>query len=128
MVLSKLDLAIVAVVAAGLVWIEHEHRIIIATPAAAEAAPPAASICPDDDSVPFSADCIAYIDGGVLPDTHPRLRAAAAPPAVSPDAQGRAELQAPACPPSNENAPYSAQCIRFLSGWYWHADPTEVAP
>lgn len=124
MVLSKLDLAIVAVIAAGLLWIEHEHRIIIGTPAAAEVAPPAASVCPDTDDVPFSADCIKFIDGGVLPD----LRLQASAPAAPPDAHGRVDLYDSACPSSNENAPYSAKCIRFLSGWYWHANPTENAP
>ena len=124
MVLSKLDLAIVAFVAAGLLWIEHEHRIIIATPAAADVAPPAASVCPDKDSVPFSPDCIAFIEGGAAPVIHARVMA----PAASSDAQGRGDSHAPACPPSNENAPYSAGCIRFLSGWYWQANPAADAP
>jgi hypothetical protein len=128
MVLSKLDLAIVAVIAVGSLWIEHEHRIIIGTPAAAEAVPPAASACPDKDSVPFSADCIAFIDGGALPDIHASASAMPSTPLVLPDRKGRAESDAAACPPSNENAPYSARCIRFLSGWYWQANPTEAAP
>jgi len=25
----------------------------------------------------------------------------------------------PACPSNNENAPYSADCLRFMSGWFW---------
>jgi hypothetical protein len=47
----------------GLVWIEHEHRIVIGSLSAAETAPLTASACPDNDSVPFSADCIAFIGG-----------------------------------------------------------------
>jgi hypothetical protein len=128
MVLCKLDLAVVALVAAGLLWIEHDHRVFIGTPAAAEVAPPAASVCPESDSVPFSADCIAFIDGGALPDIPARVSQAANAAAASPDANRRAESRAPACPPSNENAPYSADCIKFLSGWYWQANPTENAP
>jgi hypothetical protein len=128
MALSKLHLAIVAVTASGMLWIEHGNRIVIATPAAAEAVPAAASVCPDTDDVPFSADCLAFIDGGVLPDLHSRLRPAASTAAISPMARARAELHAPACPSSNENAPYSAECIEFLSGWYWQANPTENAP
>jgi hypothetical protein len=127
MVLSKLDLALVAVVAAGMLWFEHDHRVFVGTPAAAAATPPAASVCPDTDDVPFSADCIKFIDGGELPDMHARMSAAAVAPAVSPHARGRADLLAPACPPSNENAPYSADCIKFLSGWYWQPDPSESA-
>jgi hypothetical protein len=124
MVLSKVHLTLVAIVAGGLLWIEHGNRISIGTPAAAEVAPSATSVCPDTDDVPFSAACIAFIDGGAMPDIHSRPLALA----VSPEVQGRAELHAPACPPSNENAPYSAKCIKFLSGWYWQADPITNAP
>jgi hypothetical protein len=128
MALSKLDLAVVAVMAAGMLWIEHEHRIIIGTPAAVEIAPPGASVCPDTDDVPFSADCIAFIDGGVMPDIQSGARTAASAPVASLDGPERSALDAPACPSSNENAPYSAACIKFLSGWYWQANPIENAP
>lgn len=124
MTLSKVDLAVVAAVAVGLLWVEHEHRIFIGTPAAAEAVPAPQSACPDKDSVPFGADCIAFIGGGVLSSAH----ALPGAPALSTDTPGRADLQAPACPPSNENAPYSARCIKFLSGWYWQANPTDRTP
>jgi hypothetical protein len=126
MSLSKLDLAVTAALAVGLLWIEHEHRIILATPAAAEAAVSAASVCPETDDVPFSADCIAFIDGGVLPNvrSEPNTDGAAA---LS-DAQQRAELHRPACPSSNENAPYSADCIKFLSGPYWSLGLNQDAP
>jgi hypothetical protein len=126
MALSRLDLAAVAVLAFGMLWIEREHRIVIATPAAAEAVPASASVCPDTDNVPFSADCIRFIAGGVLPDLGTRESVAAMMADAPPDA--RAEPRGPACPPSNENAPYSARCIRFLSGWYWHAYSTDNAP
>jgi hypothetical protein len=126
MVLSKLDLAIVAVVAAGILWIEHEHRIFIGTPAAAEVAGPAASACPETDSVPFSADCLAFIDRGPAPEV--RARVGMAGTAGRSIAASRHAEQAGACPPSNENAPYSASCIRFLSGWYWQPNPMENAP
>jgi len=124
MALGKLDWAIVAVMAAGLLWIEHAHRSIVGTPAAAKVPPSAASVCPDTDDVPFSTDCIKFINGGVLPDLHSRPSA----PVALPDARDGAELRAPACPASNENAPYSANCIKFLSGWYWQANPAESTP
>jgi hypothetical protein len=125
MALSRIDLAVVVVVAVGMLWIEHEHRITIATPAAAEIMPPAGAVCPDTDDVPFSADCIKFINGGVLPDIHARMSAAVHALVVSSGADAGAVSHSPACPPSNENAPYSAACIRFLSGWFWQADPTE---
>ena len=126
MALSKLDLAVVAALSVGLLWIEHEHRVIVATPVAAEEAPSAASVCPETDDVPFSADCITFINGGVLRDVSSKLNTRA--PTASPDTQQHAQLRGPACPPSNENAPYSADCLRFLSGWYWQASPTQGAP
>jgi hypothetical protein len=122
MALSKLDLAAVAALALAMLWIEHEHRIVVAAPASAEAASAARSVCPATDDVPFSADCIAYIEGGVLPD------ASAKPNAAPLDAQRRVALHDPACPPNNENAPYSADCLKFLSGSYWQASPTRNAP
>jgi hypothetical protein len=63
-VLSKLDFAIVAIIAGAMLWIEHGPRVIITTPAAAQAGSPAAAVCPENDSVPFSADCLAFIQGG----------------------------------------------------------------
>lgn len=128
MVLSKLDWAILAVIGGAMLWIEQGHRIIIGAPAAAAAAPRAASVCPDSDSVPFSADCIAFIGGGALVPIAARPRAAASLSAPSADAQERGTAQGPPCPPSNENAPYSAKCIKFLSGWYWQPNPTASAP
>jgi hypothetical protein len=126
MVLSKFDVAIVVVVAAGMLWIEHGQRISIATPTAAETS--AASACPDNDSVPFSADCIAFIDGGVSPAARTRVSAMTNRSAASPHVSRYAESRAPACPPSNENGPYSARCIKFLSGWFWQPNPTDRAP
>ena len=126
MVLSKFDLAIVVVVAAGILWIEHGHRTSIATPTTAET--PAASACPDNDSVPFSADCIAFIDGGASPAARTPANAMTSASAVPPLARRYAEAHAPACPPSNENGPYSARCIKFLSGWYWQPNPADRAP
>lgn len=125
MAVTRLDLAVAAAVAAALLWIEHDHRIIIGTPAAAEAVPQANSACPDTDDVPFSAECIRFI-GGVVPDVAARPGAAARRTATEPS--GRAASHDPPCPASNENAPYSAQCIRFLSGWYWRADPPGDRP
>jgi hypothetical protein len=116
---SKLDVAAAVVMAAVLLRIEHDHRIVIGTSAAA--APSAAAVCPASDDVPFSADCIKFIDGGSLPGRHRRLSVLA----VSPDAGVHADLYAPACPASNENAPYSASCIKFLSGPDWQANPTD---
>ncbi len=108
--------------AALLLRVEHDHRVVIAAPSPAEPSP-AASVCPDTDDVPFSADCIRFIEGGAWPESHGRPSRQATPP----DPGERRARHAPACPASNENVPYSASCIEFLSGRYWQADPTADA-
>lgn len=80
MALPRIDVAIVAVIAAGMLWIEHGHRIVVATPAAVDAAQSAASLCPDTDDVPFSTDCIKFIDGGVFA-RHPLTKECGGEPA-----------------------------------------------
>jgi hypothetical protein len=72
LMLSKRDLAIVLAVAGLMLWTEHAHRTSIGTPLGAEAQP--VSDCPEKDSVPFSTDCIAFIDGGGASDEHPQWR------------------------------------------------------
>jgi hypothetical protein len=67
--ISKLDLAvIVASVVGAALWIEHGHRIVIETPEPADFALPApAAACPDNDNVPYSASCIAFLQGSATP-------------------------------------------------------------
>jgi hypothetical protein len=111
MALSKLDLALVAIAAAGLIWIEHSHRVAIGSLIAAEAMTPGASVCPKTDDAPYSAECIKFIGGGVLPVAGPRPPAAPAMPSAR--VERRAELRAP-CPPS-ESAPDGDSCFRYPS-------------
>jgi hypothetical protein len=98
MALSKLDLTLVAIVAASLVWIEHNHRVVIGPLAAAEAPGPAASVCPKTDDVPYSAACIKFIGGSVAPAA----------------LLGRAVHIESRCPPGNDGAPDGDSCIRDL--------------
>lgn len=128
MAFTKLDLAVVAAIAGGLLWIEHSHRVVIGTPAAAEVAPSPTSVCPDTDDVPFSADCLAFIGGGMPPKSRSGAINVSGVGMALAGGLERVEQHVPACPASNENAPYSAKCIQFLSGWYWQADPKENAP
>ena len=125
MALGKFAPAIVAAVAVGMLWVEHDHRIVVATPGSADDTPTTAA-CPDSDSVPFSADCIAFIEG----DASSNIRAigAARPPDVTHERHAQTNPVSPACPVSNENAPYSARCIKFLSGWYWQPNPADRSP
>jgi hypothetical protein len=85
MVVSKLNLAILAAAVGGVMWIEHAHRITIEMPAPAERAGANTPACPENESVPFSADCMLYIQGGVGSEVRPRLNAADAALADSPE-------------------------------------------
>ena len=90
MAMSKLDVAVVIVAAAVLLRIEHDHRIFIGTPAAAA---PAAAVCPAKDDVPFSADCIKFIEGGAPPIRRARLTVVAVSPDARDDPHGRIGFQ-----------------------------------
>lgn len=118
----KLDLImIVASIAGAMLWIEHGHRIDTGTPAGTVFTAPAVTACPDNDSTPYGADCIVFMQGDVASERGRR------PHAVErmPDVTKAVELPGPACPANNENVPYSASCIRFMSGWFWQANTME---
>ena len=82
---AKLNLVVVAAAAGGLLWIEHAQRIRIELPAPAEIAARDAAICPENESVPFSADCMTFIQGAAGPATRPRVGAVDGAPADSPE-------------------------------------------
>lgn len=117
----KSRLAVIAASITGAVlWIEHGHRIDIATPTGAALAASVAA-CPGNDSVPYSTDCIVFMQGSATPDRRGRVHAAER----TTDVVAAVELAAPACPANNENVPYSADCIRFMSGWFWQVSAVE---
>lgn len=108
MVLSKLDVAFVALLAAALLWIEHGNRIVTGSLAAASAVPAKLAACPVTDDMPFSADCIRAIDGALPAAVRASTSRVASDPAPAPDAS------AGACPSGNQNAGDGAPCLRFL--------------
>lgn len=118
MALSRLDLVLAVAVASVLLWTEHAHRIVIEG-AASDAVPSAASICPDTDAAPYDAACVKFIDGGKLPIHKRRLNIAAYAAGATAYGDRQARLHTAACPPNNENRPYSPACLRYLSGAYW---------
>jgi hypothetical protein len=115
---SKLSLALTAAAIAGAVfWIEHGHRIDIATPTGTAFAAPAGAVCPENENRPPSAACIVFMQGdGASSQVRWRVNTGTNAPA---DAPGSDESFGPACPANNENVPYSANCLKFLSGWFW---------
>jgi hypothetical protein len=114
MVVAKLDLVILAAVAGGMLWVEHSNRIKIEAPSPAEVAAGSAAVCPEDESTPFSADCIISL-GSVPPNVRWRVIASESALAAPPE-------PGPACPPNNENVPYSSQCLKFMSGSFWRTN------
>jgi hypothetical protein len=85
MVVSKLNLIILAVAVGGVLWIEHANRMKIEMPTPAELAGAKPAICPENESVPFSADCMMLIQGGAGSDVHLRVNAADVESAESPE-------------------------------------------
>jgi len=85
MVVSKLNLLILAAVASGVVWIEHAQRIKIEMSTPAERVGVDAAACPENESVPFSADCMKFIQGVVEVDVRRRVNALGAVLAESPE-------------------------------------------
>jgi hypothetical protein len=62
--MSTFDIVIIAaVLLGGAVLIEGGHRVVIDAPAAANPGQHASAACPDNDNVPYSAACIAFLNG-----------------------------------------------------------------
>jgi hypothetical protein len=85
MIVSKFNIVVLAAVLGGVLWIEHSHRIKVETSAPAEIASSKPAICPENESVPFSADCMMFIQGGVGSEIRPRINAADVASAESPE-------------------------------------------
>jgi hypothetical protein len=119
---SKVDLAVVAALVAGCAfWIERGHRITIDAPTPSELArSPAAGACPDSDRGPYSADCLAFLKGDSDPPAGWQIVVARMPVTLAYEPR-RADLSAAACP-VNDNMPYPADCLSFLSGPFWRPD------
>jgi len=112
--------AIIAVAGFGMLWIEHGHRISIEAPIPAAMASPDPTVCPNNDSVPYPSGCLAFMAGsGSNGDwiVHPAktLREAI----TRTDTELSSVSSSGGACPDNDNAPYTARCIAFLTGWFW---------
>jgi len=119
---SKVDLAVVAaLLVGGALWIERGHRITVDAPTPSElAVARAVDSCSDNDRVPYSARCLAYLkgDSGTAKGWRVVTIRVAAAPAHEPI---RTDLGRAACP-GNDNMPYPADCLRYLSGPLWRPE------
>jgi hypothetical protein len=123
---SGLAFTIVALVG-GMLWIEAEHRVVLDAPTTQKQAARAAG-CADNDDVPYTAGCLAFL--GDAPPTRWRVRSientaqrASAPERVEP----MSIASTSACP-DTDNVPYTARCVRYLSGWFWQPYPADGRP
>jgi hypothetical protein len=127
---SRLDLAVVFAAMAGMaVGIEHGHHISTDVPTTTKlSALAAATECPDNGTLPYPASCLVFMEGKIASEMR-RPIAAQRAPAARPSAAKPGESTAPgvACP-DNDNTPYSASCLAFLSGWFWRPDALQMQP
>ena len=101
-VLKRSLVVIVAVTAGAALWLENGHRVFIDAPFAADASSAAAAAgCAENDTMPYSEDCVAFLT--VRTESAPRM-------------QGPASVAAPEPCPDNDRVPYSPSCIAFLKG------------
>lgn len=109
---SKLDLAVVTLLVSGeIFWIEHAHRVVIDPPKPPELAE--TTPCPDRDTVPYSAHCLAFLNGVTGSNGRVNINHRATAETWVADEVARA---APAPCPERDTVPYTASCLAFLKG------------
>jgi hypothetical protein len=118
----QLDLVALALFAIACIGIEHRNYGTIDMIAGRRAA----AACPENESTPYSPECFYFI----AEVSEPHIRWPATPAwsisTAPPDPpRGRDELSGSPCPGNNESVPYSQNCIKFLSGWFWHPKSIE---
>ena len=120
---SKIDLAVIAGVCAGCAfWIEQGHHIAIDAPTPSElAAALPVGVCPENDRVPYSAACLAFLAGDDPTPLGWRIAAADRKFTALVFPPRHPELGSTACP-DNDNVPYPANCLRFMSGPFWRPE------
>ena len=114
---SKLNFAFVAAaILCGTMGLERYQRVRIDAPTPAEMALRiAVAACPDNDNVPYTPRCLAFLGSGDAPSRGGRISLAETPRPAGPLASGSQ------CP-DNDNKPYPPDCVRFLSGWFWRVN------
>jgi hypothetical protein len=73
MLITRFNVLVLAAVAGGVLWIENAHRVRIEAPAPVEASAQPTQACPANESVPFSPECMAFIQGTYQPAKLRRL-------------------------------------------------------
>ena len=111
---SRLDIAVLlALVAGAALWIEQGHWVVIDAPTPSELAAAPTAACAENDDVPYTANCLAFLFGK-------NWRSDAQNAAAMSDGPARenrmSRLAAPTACPDRDDVPYSADCLAFLQG------------
>jgi len=114
---------IVGAVAAAALWIEHGHRTVTdaSTPGELDARA-AARACPDNEKMPYTSTCLAFLQRDAPAETRSWPNAAERTHMEQPAAAKNAELTSVASRPAcadNDTEPYTASCVAFMTGWFW---------
>jgi len=72
---SKLELAAIVAAACGMLSIEHGNQIFTDVSTRTERSPLAAADCPDNDSLPYPASCLMFLEGKLASDVRHRSAA-----------------------------------------------------
>src|ERR1700704_1181125 len=72
---SKLELAAIVAAACGMLSIEHGNHIFTDVSTRTERSPLAAADCPDNDSLPYPASCLIFLEGKLASDVRHRSAA-----------------------------------------------------
>jgi hypothetical protein len=73
MLITRFNVFVLAAIAGGAMWIEHTHRIRIIASASVETSAQPTQACPANESVPFSPECMEFIQGTYQPTKFRRL-------------------------------------------------------
>jgi hypothetical protein len=113
---SKLEIAIIAA-ALVVLTIEGRHESRNGDRMqATEAAIGSHAQCPASDGVPYSPECLVFMEG----EPRPTARVGAQKDRPMGRHTHDGNLASGGCP-ETDNVPYPPSCLRYLSGWFWHA-------
>ena len=88
---SKLELAAILAAACGMLSIEHGNHTFTNAPTRTERSALAAADCPDNDSMPYPASCLIFLDAKLESDVR-HLDAAGKSALAQPDAVKQDEI------------------------------------
>src|SRR3954454_17534567 len=106
---------IVVLLGGAALWIEYGHRTATDARTSTELdALAAARACPDSENMPYTATCLAFLNGSAAPER----RANAPERGVVEQPSATKALESSPCG-DTDAVPYTPNCIAFMSGWFW---------